>query len=95
MRKKFPTSVSPPSTSSTKKMPIAWVCSLRPAMVAAGGMVAGAAGVRRVAADMAAEAVGVGGAVGVGVAVEVAVAAVAVFGLDLSGSARNAVSHTT
>ena len=91
MRKKFPTSVSPPSTSSTKKMPIAWVCSLRPAMVAAGDMVAGAAGVRRVAA----EAVGVGGAVGVGVAVEVAVAAVAVFGLDLSGSARNAVSHTT
>ena len=76
-------------------MPIAWVCSLRPAMVAAGGMVAGAAGVRRVAADMAAEAVGVGGAVGVGVAVEVVVAAVAVFGLDLSGSARNAVSHTT
>jgi hypothetical protein len=66
---------------------------LRPAMVAAGGMVAGAAGVRRVAVDMAAEAVGVGG-VGVGVAVEVAVAAVAVFGLDLSGSARNAVSHT-
>jgi hypothetical protein len=74
-------------------MPIARVCSLRPAVVAAVGMDAGAAGVRRAAVDMAAEVEDAGGAVWVGVAVAVAVAAVAVFGLDLSGSARSSVSR--
>jgi hypothetical protein len=49
LRRRFPTSASPPSTSSIKKMPNARVCSLRPAMVAAVGMDAGAAGVRRAA----------------------------------------------
>jgi hypothetical protein len=74
-------------------MPIARVCSLRPAVVAGVGMDAGAAGVRRAAVGMAAEVEGVGAAVWVGVAVAVAVAAVAVFGLDLSGSARRAASR--